>query len=34
LPPSGNIESENTLSLGSAGSTMYPVLPQAVATSG
>ena len=31
-PPSGNIESENTPSLGSAGGTMYPVLPQAVAT--
>jgi len=31
-PPSGNVESENTLSLGSAGGTIYPVLPQAVAT--
>jgi hypothetical protein len=29
-----NIESENTLSLGSARSTMYPGLPQAVAASG
>ena len=33
-PPSGNAESENTLSLGSAGGTVYPVLPQAIATSG
>ena len=33
-PPSGNIESGNTLNLGSIGSTVYPVLPQATATSG
>ena len=32
LPPSGNVESENTLSLCSAGGTTYPVLPQDVAT--
>ena len=31
-PPSGNVESENTLSLGSAGGTIHPVLPQVVAT--
>ena len=30
--PSGNVESENTLSLDSVGGTIYPVLPQALAT--